>query len=58
MASLFRDGTALMVLYAHYHRDRRNIASHFVGIPMIVFALGMVFKTRLAPADSGRLATT
>ncbi|MEO2266084.1 Mpo1-like protein [Pseudoalteromonas sp. YIC-656] len=25
--------------YAHYHRDRRNIYTHFVGIPMIVYAL-------------------
>ena len=25
--------------YAAYHRDRRNIATHFVGIPMIVFAV-------------------
>ena len=25
--------------YAAYHRDRRNIATHFVGVPMIVFAL-------------------
>jgi uncharacterized membrane protein YGL010W len=24
--------------YAAYHRDRRNIATHFVGIPMIVVA--------------------
>lgn len=24
--------------YAAYHRDRRNIATHFVGIPMIVFS--------------------
>ena len=24
--------------YAAYHRDRRNIVSHFVGIPMIVLA--------------------
>jgi uncharacterized membrane protein YGL010W len=24
--------------YAAYHRDRRNIATHFVGIPMIAFA--------------------
>ncbi|MEP6866780.1 MAG: Mpo1-like protein, partial [Deltaproteobacteria bacterium] len=22
--------------YATYHRDKRNIATHFVGIPMIV----------------------
>jgi uncharacterized membrane protein YGL010W len=32
--------TDLMVQYAAYHRDRRNIATHFVGIPMIVFAVG------------------
>ncbi|CAI8165087.1 DUF962 domain-containing protein [Pseudidiomarina mangrovi] len=25
--------------YAAYHRDRRNIATHLVGIPMIVIAL-------------------
>lgn len=25
--------------YAAYHRDRRNIATHLVGIPMIVFAV-------------------
>lgn len=25
--------------YAAYHRDRRNIATHFVGIPLIVFAV-------------------
>ena len=24
--------------YGAYHRDRRNIATHFVGIPLIVFA--------------------
>ena len=30
----------LMVKYASYHRDRRNIATHFVGIPLIVFAVG------------------
>jgi uncharacterized membrane protein YGL010W len=25
--------------YADYHRDRRNIATHFVGIPMIVVGM-------------------
>lgn len=25
--------------YATYHRDRRNIATHFIGVPMIVFAV-------------------
>jgi uncharacterized membrane protein YGL010W len=32
--------TQLMAQYAAYHRDRRNIATHFVGIPLIVFAVG------------------
>jgi uncharacterized membrane protein YGL010W len=32
--------TDLMSKYAAYHRDRRNIATHFVGIPLIVFAVG------------------
>lgn len=25
--------------YATYHRDRRNIATHFAGVPMIVFGV-------------------
>ncbi len=25
--------------YASYHRDRRNIATHFIGIPLILFAV-------------------
>ena len=25
--------------YAAYHRDRRNVATHFVGVPMIVFSV-------------------
>ena len=32
----------LLVRYARYHRDPRNIATHFVGIPLIVFALGVL----------------
>ncbi|CAB3747760.1 Mpo1 family 2-hydroxy fatty acid dioxygenase [Paraburkholderia solisilvae] len=28
--------------YAAYHRDPRNVATHCVGIPMIVFALGVL----------------
>lgn len=41
-ASPFRSATELMVQYARYHRDRRNIATHFVGIPLIVFAIGIL----------------
>ncbi len=32
----------LLSQYAEYHRDRRNIVTHFVGIPMIVFAVGVL----------------
>jgi uncharacterized membrane protein YGL010W len=36
--------TDLMSKYAAYHRDRRNIATHFVGIPLIVFAVGALLS--------------
>lgn len=41
-ASPFRPALDLMVQYARYHRDRRNIATHFIGIPLIVFAIGVL----------------
>jgi len=41
-SSAFRPAPDLLVQYAHYHRDPRNIATHFIGIPMIVFALGVL----------------
>ena len=42
--------------YAAYHRDRRNIASHLVGIPMIVFAIAVLLSR---PAfDLGGVALT
>mgnify|MGYP000402673936 FL=1 len=45
--TLFRPATALMVQYAHYHRDRRNIATHLVGIPLIFLSIGVLL---LGPA--------
>ena len=42
MASLFRPTLDLMAQYAAYHRDRRNIATHFIGIPLIVFAISVL----------------
>jgi uncharacterized membrane protein YGL010W len=42
MLNLFRPATTLMVQYAHYHRDRRNILTHVVGIPLIVMSLFML----------------
>ncbi len=35
--------------YAAYHRDRRNIATHFVGVPMIVFAIVLALSTWAFP---------
>jgi uncharacterized membrane protein YGL010W len=42
MASPFRPAIVLLRQYAEYHRDRRNIVTHFVGVPMIVFAVGVL----------------
>ena len=39
--SLSLSAESLMVQYAHYHRDRRNIATHLVGIPLIFTAIAM-----------------
>jgi uncharacterized membrane protein YGL010W len=37
-----RNAIDLLSQYAEYHRDRRNIISHFVGVPMIVFGVGVL----------------
>ena len=37
--------------YAAYHRDRRNIATHFVGVPMIVFSLILALATLAFPVS-------
>jgi uncharacterized membrane protein YGL010W len=47
MATLFRPALDLMAQYAAYHRDRRNIATHFVGIPLIVFAVSVLLSRRV-----------
>ncbi|WP_404339794.1 DUF962 domain-containing protein [Pseudoalteromonas mariniglutinosa] len=28
-----------LINYAHYHRSKRNILTHFIGIPLIVYAV-------------------
>jgi len=55
-ASLLRQAPDLMVQYARYHRDRRNIATHFIGIPMIVFAV-QVLLARPSLALGGLVLT-
>lgn len=39
MESPLRPAEILLIQYARYHRDRRNIRIHLVGIPLIVFAI-------------------
>jgi uncharacterized membrane protein YGL010W len=42
MNSPFRSAAVLLQQYATYHRDQRNILTHFVGVPMIVFGIGVL----------------
>ena len=42
-----RPAVELLSQYAEYHRDRRNIVSHFVGVPMIVFGVGVLLTRPL-----------
>ncbi len=36
--------TDQLAQYADYHRDRRNILTHFIGIPMIVLAVQVLLS--------------
>jgi uncharacterized membrane protein YGL010W len=38
--TVMRAANDLLSGYAQYHRDQRNIVSHFVGVPMIIFGVG------------------
>ncbi len=42
--------------YAQYHRDRRNIATHFVGIPMITFAVAVLTSRPVFGSPIGALS--
>ena len=42
-----RPAIELLTQYAQYHRDRRNIVSHFIGVPMIVFGVGVLLTKPL-----------
>ena len=37
-----RTSTDLLAQYALYHRDPRTIVTHFIGVPMIVFGIGVL----------------
>ncbi|HMO46533.1 MAG TPA: DUF962 domain-containing protein [Rubrivivax sp.] len=52
--SLLLPADELMVRYARCHRDQRNIATHMVGVPMIVFGLGVLLaRAQLPPGGPG-----
>jgi uncharacterized membrane protein YGL010W len=42
MVTPLRPAFDLLVQYARYHRDRRNIVTHFFGVPLIVFGVGVL----------------
>jgi len=44
--------------YAAYHRDSRNVATHFVGIPMIVLAVTVLLGRPAMPLGDGSLYMT
>lgn len=44
--------------YAAYHRDSRNVVTHFVGIPMIVLAVTALLGRPAMPLGEGSVALT
>ena len=50
-----RNLTDHLAKYAEYHRDPRNIALHFVGIPLIVLAVAVLLAR---PAFTGPYGLT
>jgi uncharacterized membrane protein YGL010W len=47
----------LLADYATYHRDKRNLLCHEIGIPLIVLALLALFRlVTIGPIDLGILA--
>jgi uncharacterized membrane protein YGL010W len=47
------NATRQLVQYAHYHRDPRNIVTHYIGIPLIAFAIAALLSR--ARLDLGAL---
>lgn len=46
--------TRQLIEYARYHRDPRNIATHFVGIPLIAFGIAAMLA-RIPLGDAAAL---
>lgn len=49
MPTPFRPALTLLTQYAAYHRDRRNIQTHLVGVPLIVLAIGVLLSHPVLP---------
>jgi len=52
-----RTFTDQLTRYAAYHRDQRNIATHLIGVPMIVFAVEILLSRPVLAGD-GAFALT
>ncbi|MBC2669354.1 DUF962 domain-containing protein [Novosphingobium piscinae] len=48
---------ARLSAYGDYHRDPRNVATHLVGIPLIVVAVGVLASRPLLPLGDGLTLT-
>jgi uncharacterized membrane protein YGL010W len=44
--------TDQLATYASYHRDRRNIGTHFIGIPMILFSIVLLLSRPIWMTDT------
>ncbi len=42
--SLLRSAPELLSQYARYHRDRRNVLTHFIGVPLIVLGVALLLS--------------
>ena len=52
---LFEDTCAILVYCARIHCDANNSAAHMIGVPMIVFGIGMMLARAMGwPGDPGR----
>jgi len=44
-----------LTMYAEYHRDKRNIATHFVGIPLIMLSITTLLSVPALSFSAGGL---
>jgi uncharacterized membrane protein YGL010W len=51
-SGLFRPALELLVAYARLHRDRRNIQTHLIAVPMGVVAIALLMRGPVGSFDS------